>query len=53
MFIQEIGRHLAVSSIPELEQAQDLTIELVNHPVLMENRFVKQRGSHGPYRLGD
>lgn len=34
------------------KQANDLTVDLVNHQVLMENRFVKQQGSHGPYRLG-
>jgi hypothetical protein len=32
--------------------AHDLTVALVNHPVLMENRFVKQPESHDPYRLG-
>ena len=34
------------------KDAFDLTVALVNHPVLMENRFVKQPVSHGPYRLG-
>ena len=34
------------------KEAHDLTVALVNHPVLMENRFVKQPESHSPYRLG-
>jgi len=35
------------------KDAHDLTVALVNHPVLMENRFVKQPTSDGPYRLGN
>ncbi len=35
------------------KEAYDLTAALVNHPVLMENRFVKQPESHSPYRLGN
>jgi predicted protein tyrosine phosphatase len=34
------------------KEAQDLTVALVNHPVLMENRFVRQPESSSPYRLG-
>jgi len=35
------------------KHAHDLTVDLVNHPILMENRFVRQPGaqSHGPDRL--
>jgi predicted protein tyrosine phosphatase len=34
-------------------QAHDLTVKLVNHPILMENRFIKPLDERGPYRLGD
>jgi predicted protein tyrosine phosphatase len=35
------------------KEAEDLTMALVNHPTLMENRLAKPPGSHGAYRLGD
>ena len=43
---------LCLEQFLSVEAAHDLTVALVNHPVLMENQFVKQPESHGPYRLG-
>jgi predicted protein tyrosine phosphatase len=43
---------LCLEQFLPVEAARDLTVALVNHLVLMENRFVKQPESHGPSLLG-